>query len=397
MATKPKYDAKKAAARQPAAAGGRGRRLLGEEPRAEREAAHRREPAQRVPDPHARRSLGWRDRLRRVRQPGGEAQGAAVRRRESGPWGDVDDLRTALWLSQHYRFNADKKLVIHAVMAAAHERRFHPVREYFAKLKWDGSGRASRPGSPSIAARARSTRARRQEVPDRRGGARDAAGLQDGQRPHPRGRAGALEVDRARHARRRLVRRHAVRDRRQGCLPADARQPDLRARRARRLLAHGVEPAKAFFSSRYDTFVPKYVAWAIKVPRQCVFSGTVNHGTYLRDTTGNRRYWPVKIERADIDELARDRDQLWAEAMHAVQRGRALVGERNRSASSSTLEQELRYVGDAYEDEIRELGARQERDHDGQRAGRCACTSRSRSGRVPSRRESARCWRPSAT
>jgi putative DNA primase/helicase len=60
---------------------------------------------------------------------------------EAGPWSDIDDLRTALWLSQHYRFNADKKLVIHAVITAAHERRFHPVREYFKSLKWDGTGR----------------------------------------------------------------------------------------------------------------------------------------------------------------------------------------------------------------------------------------------------------------
>jgi predicted P-loop ATPase len=66
---------------------------------------------------------------------------AAVRWRRAGPWDDVDDLRTALWLSQHYRFNPDKKLVMHAVLAAAHERRFHPVREYFEALKWDGTPR----------------------------------------------------------------------------------------------------------------------------------------------------------------------------------------------------------------------------------------------------------------
>jgi hypothetical protein len=127
--------------------------------------------------------------------------------------------------------------------------------------------------------------------------------------------------------------------------------------------------AKAFFSSRYDTFVPKYVAWAIKVPRQLVFAGTVNHGTYLRDTTGNRRYWPVKIERADIDELARDRDQLWAEAVHRFNEGeRWWVEESERELFS--LEQELRYVGDAYEDLIREWALGKERDHDGDGAGR---------------------------
>jgi predicted P-loop ATPase len=127
--------------------------------------------------------------------------------------------------------------------------------------------------------------------------------------------------------------------------------------------------AKAFFSSRYDTFVPKYVAWAIKVPRQLVFAGTVNHGTYLRDTTGNRRYWPVKIERADIEELARDRDQLWAEACtRFAEGGRWWVEESERPLFE--LEQELRYVGDAYEDLIREWALGKSRDHDGDGARR---------------------------
>jgi putative DNA primase/helicase len=111
--------------------------------------------------------------------------------------------------------------------------------------------------------------------------------------------------------------------------------------------------AKAFFSSRYDTFVPKYVAWAVKVPRQCVFFGTVNHGTYLRDTTGNRRYWPVRIERADIDSLVAARDQLWAEAIAQFNEGvRWWVTEEERPLFD--VEQDLRYVGDAYEDLIGE-------------------------------------------
>jgi putative DNA primase/helicase len=275
-------------------------------------------------------------------------------RGEVGPWGDVDDLRTVLWLSQHYRFNVDKKLMIQAVTAAAHERQFHPVREYFAGLKWDQQPRleswlAKYCGAADdaysrlagskflIGAVARVMRP---------GCKMDNVLILEG----PQGRwksttfsilAGAWFGDTP----------FAIGDKdaylqMRGNLIYELAELDGFSRTES-------SRAKAFFSSRYDTFVPKYVAWAIKVPRQLVFAGTVNHGTYLRDTTGNRRYWPVKIERADIDELTRDRDQLWAEACARFAEGmRWWVEESERELFE--LEQELRYVGDAYEDLIRE-------------------------------------------
>ena len=59
-------------------------------------------------------------------------------------------------------------------------------------------------------------------------------------------------------------------------------------------------------------------------PRQCVFVGTTNGQTPLKDPTGNGRYLPVRCEgftsmtvQIDVDKLRTERDQLFAEAFHA--------------------------------------------------------------------------------
>lgn len=106
--------------------------------------------------------------------------------------------------------------------------------------------------------------------------------------------------------------------------------------------------AKAFFSSPKDTYRPSYGRRPVDVLRQCVFGGTTNEDSYMRDGTGNRRYWPVEIDAIQIKELRRDRDQLWAEAF-----ARFNAGERwwpdGDDRDAFEAQQALRLIPDPWE------------------------------------------------
>ena len=78
-----------------------------------------------------------------------------------------------------------------------------------------------------------------------------------------------------------------------------------------------VNQFKNFVSQTVDRARPAYGRNRIDRPRRCIFVATTNDDNYLRDHTGNRRYWPVKLPpgfRIDLARLRAERDQLWAEA-----------------------------------------------------------------------------------
>lgn len=78
-----------------------------------------------------------------------------------------------------------------------------------------------------------------------------------------------------------------------------------------------VNSIKTFFSASSDNVRLAYDRRPRDYYRQCIFIGSTNEEQYLRDPTGNRRFWPIKalVKTIDTDKLKKERKQLWAEAV----------------------------------------------------------------------------------
>jgi putative DNA primase/helicase len=82
-----------------------------------------------------------------------------------------------------------------------------------------------------------------------------------------------------------------------------------------------IRDVKKFLTETVDQYRPVNGKEVIDRPRRTVFVGTTNEHQYLKDATGNRRFWPVPCGVVKVEAIAEDRDQLWAEAVHRYRAG----------------------------------------------------------------------------
>ncbi|MBP3590196.1 MAG: virulence-associated E family protein [Muribaculaceae bacterium] len=114
------------------------------------------------------------------------------------------------------------------------------------------------------------------------------------------------------------------------------------------------ETIKLYISKQTDRFRPAYGRRLQEFPRQCIFIGTTNEMQFLRDTTGNRRFWVVDTPNEPTKDMWSELTddiihQVWAEAVELYKKGESLFLGRD-------LEAKAREVQASYEEENPKAG-----------------------------------------
>jgi putative DNA primase/helicase len=268
-------------------------------------------------------------------------------------WGDEHDVVAAAWL-QHQGIPVNKDIAAQAVHTVAKEHSYHPIRDYLDALEWDGVARIDDwlvlflGTHPSDYVRTVGVKFLIGGVARvyRPGVKNDTCMILEG--PQGALKSTALRVlagdDFFSDDISELGSKDSVMQTR-GVWIIELSELDAMTRTE-------VSRVKSFMSRQVDRIRPPYGRRVIEAPRECIFAGTVNKDTYLKDETGGRRFWPVKCGVIKIDELKRDRDQLWAEARDRFRAGDKWWIDDPALMKSAAEEAAARYEGDPWDEII---------------------------------------------
>ena len=264
-----------------------------------------------------RNALPWRDRERKYE--------------DYEPWLGADDKRLQHWFGKKYEIKSGN-IIQNAFTEVAHINRFHPIIEYLEAQMWDGETRIDRLFIDYL---------------------------------------GANDSDYVKEVTRKMFIAAVKRLYEPGCKfdymlvlvgPQGAGKSTIIQMMARNWFSDSlktfdskdagehlqsawifefgelagmtkteVDEIKQFVTKRSDKYRVAYDRVITDFPRKCVFFGTTNNWNFLKDPTGNRRFWPVVVDpdkrnRSVFADLAEyEIGQIWAEVLLAYRKGEALT------------------------------------------------------------------------
>lgn len=261
-------------------------------------------------------------------------------------WSDVDDSNLRYYLEKAYEIKG-RDTVNDALNIVANDNRYHPVKDYLKSLEWDGNKRVETLFCDYLGA---------DDNLYTRGVTRKMLVAAVARIFTPGIKfdnalilAGPQGVGKSQIIKR--LGRQWFSDSLTTMQGKDAYEqiqgfwlielPELNA--LRKLDAEAI---KSFMAKSEDSYRGAYERNTTTRLRQCVFMGTTNRYEFLKDATGNRRFWPVDVhpDRATKDmwtELTPEEvDQIWAEAVYMYDVGETLYLDDDKLKAAAEAEQE---------------------------------------------------------
>nr|UWG90280.1 MAG: virulence-associated protein E [Bacteriophage sp.] len=267
--------------------------------------------------------------------------------KNANQWTDTDDANLRVWLEKHYDITGKEKIA-DALTAVLTRHSYHPIRDYLNGLTWDGVPRLDRiiidymGAEDSELNRAMS---RKHFV------AAVARVFNPGCKyDYCLIMSGAEGIGKST-----LLRVMGGKWFNDSITTLEGKEGMEQLRRAwvvelgelSSIKRSDVEQVKAHLSKQVDIYRAAYARRVLEHPRQCVFCGTTNEALFLKGDTGNRRFWVIPVvaelrKYKDWSEaIRRDRDQLWAEAVHYYKQGEPLYLNEELEAQAKQRQQDF--------------------------------------------------------